>query len=198
MPLLLVLSSIFTSNSKIKSPYSFSVTKNELGDCTTVYPVIAPSSTLYKALPAACFQPLSVLPSNKFCQPFCACNASTGSSNKQNKIFFFMLKRYAAKIVCCVAIQLIFFLDTSCSFSLHRLLRRKPFTFRNNDEHSLNKLQLLNKITDRTRVRRNRRCHNNQCRAQKNIFLQLHFNLFFQKKIFHCFRIRCRLRQICD
>src|SRR5436189_6413513 len=66
MPELEVLSN-FTSVSKIKSPYSFSVTKKELGLLATVMPCISPFFTWYLAVPPNCFQPLKSFPLNRDC-----------------------------------------------------------------------------------------------------------------------------------
>src|SRR5258705_12990608 len=69
MPELEVVSWIFTSSSKTKSPYSLSVTKNVLGEFGTVNPTMAPSSILYSAVPVIFFHPARVLPSKRFVQP---------------------------------------------------------------------------------------------------------------------------------
>src|SRR6188508_2825877 len=71
MPELEAVSVIIASSSRIKLPLTFfSDTRNELGEFITVVPTITPSSTLYSALPVISFQPLSVLPSKRGCQPW--------------------------------------------------------------------------------------------------------------------------------
>ncbi len=67
MPELEVVSSIFTSSSNTKSPYSFSVTKNVLGVLgTVIYLQWRHLQSLYSAEPVIFFKPLKVFPSNKF------------------------------------------------------------------------------------------------------------------------------------
>src|SRR5690348_5199128 len=56
---------IFMSSSRMKSPYVFSVTRKVLPEFGTLVPTMAPSATVYSAVPASFFQPLSVLPSKR-------------------------------------------------------------------------------------------------------------------------------------
>src|SRR5690606_35007242 len=74
IPELVSVPSNLISTSSIKSPYSFSVIKNELGVPLVIVPTITPSSTVYGASPPTDFHPSSVLPSNRFVHlpPFCA------------------------------------------------------------------------------------------------------------------------------
>src|SRR5690348_14382968 len=54
------------STSRMKSPYSFSVQRNELPVFGTVVPTISPFSTWYFALPPFWSHPSRLLPSNRF------------------------------------------------------------------------------------------------------------------------------------
>src|SRR5579859_2559943 len=56
---------IFMSSSRMKSPYCFSVTRKVLPELGTLVPTMAPSSTVYSAVPASLFQPFSVFPSKR-------------------------------------------------------------------------------------------------------------------------------------
>ncbi len=67
-PLFIGASSL-ASYSRMKSPNSSFVARKLLGDLTTVVPTIAPSTTVYGAVPFSCAQPSSVLPLNSGRQP---------------------------------------------------------------------------------------------------------------------------------
>src|SRR5450432_412713 len=72
MPELKLVSSIITSSSREKSPYSASVHKKLLGELGAETPMMVPRKGWNVAFPVNCFHPVRVVPSNNGVQFFCA------------------------------------------------------------------------------------------------------------------------------